>query len=114
MPKENHTSLIDPDHKLVITINGQPHTLLGRTARLARALINAQHEPVDPDTLMRAMGLQPPPITDYKTRERQVLYKHINQLRKQFPSLLYTLSKSRGWRISRDQHPRIVFDSKVA
>lgn len=114
MPKENHTSLINADHKLIVTLNGQSHTLLGRNAMLMRALIHARHEAISPHQLMISMGLQPPPFSDYKTPERLALYKHINQLRKLFPSLLYCLQAGRGWRINRDQHPRIIYDSKAA
>ena len=114
MPKENHTSLINADHKLIFTLNGQVHTLLGRNAQIARALINAHHEPVRPHDLMLAMGLQPPPISNHNTPERLTLYQHINQLRKRFPTLLYSLNTGRGWRTNRDQHPKIVFDSHGA
>lgn len=110
MPKENHTSLINAHHKLVITLNGQVYDLLGRNAQIARALITANYEPCTPNQLIEAMGLQPS-SSSHNSPERLALYQHINQLRKRFPSLLYCLNSGRGWRINRDFRPRIMFYS---
>jgi hypothetical protein len=112
-PRDNHTSLINPDHKLVVTINGLPYTFLGRDAMLARALINTSAPFLNPFDLIHAIGLTPS-SSAYNSRERQALYKHINQLRKRVPGLLYSLNGGRGWRIASDQHPIIVYDSKAA